>query len=107
MDLFYQFHNSSIGYNTYQNTANNMKTAEHYSFSHNLDNLISKESILHTANHTVPKYSRKYDDKIKLLHEINGNNNTHYAGAYLGNGLHEGAVVSAMKISSKLDGLII
>jgi uncharacterized protein len=107
MDFFYQFHNSSIGYNTYQNTAYNMKTEEHYSFSHNLDNLISKESILHTANHTVPKYSRKYDDKIKLLHEINGNNNTHYAGAYLGNGLHEGAVVSAMKISSKLDGLII
>jgi predicted NAD/FAD-binding protein len=105
MDLFFQFHNSTIGYNTYQNTVYNLQTRDHYSFAHNLDEIITKESILHRANHKVPKYSRNHDDKIKRLHKINGHKNTFYAGAYIGNGLHEGAVVSAMSISSKLGGI--
>lgn len=105
MDLFFQFNRATIGYNTYQNKVYKLQTRNHYSFAYNLDEIISKESVLHKANHIVPKYSRNFDDKIKLLHEINGGDNTYYAGAYLGNGLHEGAIVSAMNISSKLGGL--
>lgn len=105
MDLFSKFHDSTIGYNTYQNTVYNLKTKDPYSFAYNLDNIISKEKVLHRADHIVPKYCKNYDDKIRLLQTINGNQNTFFAGAYMGNGLHEGAVVSAMNISSKLGGM--
>jgi predicted NAD/FAD-binding protein len=105
MDLFYKFRNSTIGYNTYQNTVYKLQTKDHYSFAYNLDKNISKKSILHNANHKVPRYCSNYDSKIKLLHKINGHKNTYYAGAYIYNGLHEGAVESALNISSKLGGI--
>lgn len=105
MDLFFQFNRANLGYNTYQNKVYKLQTRDHYSFAYNLDEIISKESILHKANHTVPKYCGNFDEKMKLLHKINGDKNTYYAGAYLGNGLHEGAIVSAMNISSKLGGI--
>lgn len=105
MDLFFQFPKSKVGYNTYQNTVYQIKTREHYSFSYNLDEVILKDSIIHEANHIVPHYTKAYDGKTEMLHEINGNLNTFYAGAYLGNGLHEGAIDSAISISAKLDGI--
>lgn len=105
MDLFYGFENDTIGYNTYQNTVYNLKTKEPLSFAYNLESIIAKESILHKADHTVPKYLTSHDAKINQINAINGKNNTYFAGAYLDNGLHEGAVVSAMNLSNKLQGI--
>jgi predicted NAD/FAD-binding protein len=31
--------------------------------------------------------------------DTNGENHTYYAGAYLGDGLHEGAIASAMRVA--------
>lgn len=105
MDLFYAFQEGTIGYNTYQNTVYNLNTKVPLSFAYNLEDIINKAAILHKADHTVPKYNRDHDAKIKLLKTINGKNNTYFAGAYLDNGLHEGAVVSAMNLSDTLDGI--
>jgi predicted NAD/FAD-binding protein len=105
MDLFYKYNSDKIGYNTYQNNFYNLKVKDHYSFAYNLDSYIEKSKILHEAHHIVPKYNEKHDDKMKILQSINGQNNTFFAGAYTNNGLHEGAVVSAMKISNMLDGI--
>lgn len=106
MDLFYKYNSEDVGYNTYLNKVYKLKTKNHYSFAYNLEDQIERSSILHEANHVVPKYNLKHDDKIELLQRINGDNNTYYAGAYTDNGLHEGAVNSALKVSKLLGGLV-
>lgn len=107
MDLFFKKDRSTIGYNTYQNVVYQLRTDKNYSFAYNLDDEISKEAILNEAKHTVPTYSKNHDSKIKQIETINGQNRTFYAGAYLGNGLHEGAVESAMRVASKLGGIVL
>jgi predicted NAD/FAD-binding protein len=57
------------------------------------------------VNHNVPHYSINHESKIKQIETINGQNRTFYVGAYLGNGLHEGAVESALRVASKLGGM--
>ena len=52
-----------------------------------------------------PKYHTQHDASIAQLEAINGEQNTYFAGAYLDNGLHEGATVSALKVSSLLGGI--
>ncbi len=107
MDLFLENNESNIGYNAYQNDAYQLKTNKNYSFAYNLDDMISKEAILNEVKHTVPFYSKNHDSKIKLIESINGLNRTFYSGAYLGNGLHEGAAESAMRVAFKLGGNVL
>jgi uncharacterized protein len=107
MDLFLNYNDIGHGYNTYQNQVYRLKTNNHYSFAYNLDDAIAKEAIINEVNHTVPKYSKNHDIQINQIKAINGQNRTFYAGAYLGNGLHEGAVVSAINVVLKLGGLLL
>lgn len=107
MDLFFENNKSNTGYNAYQNDAYQLKTNKNYSFAYNLDDMIPKEAILNEVKHTVPFYSQNHDSKIKLIESINGLNRTFYAGAYLGNGLHEGAAESAMSVAFKLGGNVL
>ncbi len=107
MDLFFGNNESNIGYNTYQNDVYQLNTNKNYSFAYNLDEAISKGSILNEAKHTVPLYSKNHDSKIKQIETINGHNRTYYTGAYLGNGLHEGAAESAMRVAFKLGGIVL
>ncbi len=105
MDLFYNYSDNSIGYNTYQNRGYGISTDTDYCFAYGLDHHIHKDKILNIQDHYVPKYTKDHDHKIDKLKHINGSNNTFFAGAYLDNGLHEGAVNSALLISKKLGGL--
>lgn len=105
MDLFVKNNGTEYGYNTYQNDVYRLNANKYYSFSYGLDNVIAKDAILHKAQHTVCRYTKKHDRKIALIKSLNGKNNTFYVGAYLSNGLHEGAVESAMNVAAKLGGI--
>ena len=65
----------------------------------NLDNVIAKQEIIHIQEHHTPLYtveSFRYRNEIIAT---NGDNHTYHVGAYLGDGLHEGAVSSAMQVA--------
>ncbi|MCU7834768.1 MAG: FAD-dependent oxidoreductase [gamma proteobacterium symbiont of Taylorina sp.] len=85
------------GYNACLNRLCGLKASPRYNLSFNLDSLISKESIIYRAEHHTPMYtvkSFKYRDQIIA---DNGDNNTCHAGAYLYDGLHEGAIIAGKK----------
>ena len=63
------------------------------------------KKVIDVQQHTSPAYNV---DAIRYRQEViatNGENNTYHAGAYLYDGLHEGAVTSGFVVSALLDGL--
>jgi predicted NAD/FAD-binding protein len=91
------------GYNAYLNQLCGISSSIKYSLAFNLDSLIAKDKILHVQEHHTPLYSVesfRYRDEVV---NTNGENNTYYAGAYLVDGLHEGAITSAMRVARLLD----
>ena len=92
--------NSHWGYNGYLNQLSGISSPEQYFLSFELEELIAKDKIIHVQKHHTPLYtteSFKYRDEIV---KTNGENHTYYAGAYLGDGLHEGAIASAFRVAS-------
>lgn len=71
-----------------------------YSLSYNLKSLIDPNKIIHTLKHETPFYQVKSFAYRNEIIKSNGENNTYHAGAYLGDGLHEGAAQSAKRIES-------
>ena len=91
--------NSSWGYNSYLNQLCGISSPEKYFLSYQLEELINEKNIIHIQKHHTPLYTTKsfqYRDEIVAT---NGENNTYHAGAYLGDGLHEGAVTSALQVA--------
>ena len=87
------------GYNSYLNQLCGISSPENYFLSFQLEGLIAKDRIIYTQEHHTPLYtteSFRYRDEIIAT---NGENNTYYAGAYLGDGLHEGAIASAFRVA--------
>lgn len=69
-----------------------------------LPELIASDRIIHTQAHHTPMYttaSFRYRDEVVAT---NGENHTYHAGAYLGDGLHGGAITSAVRVA-KLIGV--
>jgi uncharacterized protein len=68
----------------------------------NLENIIAPNKIVHTFNHNTPLYtvdSFRYRDEVIVT---NGENNTYHVGAYLADGLHEGAIASAIRVANAI-----
>ncbi len=87
------------GYNAYLNQLCGISSSIQYSLAFNLDGLIAKDKILHIQEHHTPLYtveSFRYRNEVIIT---NGENNTYHAGAYLGDGLHEGAIASAIRVA--------
>ncbi|MFS0519762.1 FAD-dependent oxidoreductase [Nostoc sp. UIC 10607] len=87
------------GYNSYLNQLCGISSPQHYFLSFQLEGLITRDRIIHTQEHHTPLYtteSFRYRDEVVAT---NGENNTYYAGAYLGDGLHEGAIASAFRVA--------
>ncbi|MDJ0796515.1 MAG: FAD-dependent oxidoreductase [Calothrix sp. MO_167.B12] len=90
------------GYNAYLNQLCGISSPTQYSLAFNLDSLIAKDKIIHVQLHHTPLYNVeafRYRDEIVAT---NGENNTYHAGAYLGDGLHEGAITSAIRVAQLL-----
>ena len=87
------------GYNSYLNQLCGISSPTHYFLSFELEELIAKDQIIHVQKHHTPLYTTeafRYRDEVVA---INGENHTYYAGAYLGDGLHEGAIASAYRVA--------
>ncbi len=94
--------NAGWGYNAYLNQLCGITSEQSYSLAFNLEKAISPEKIIHTQQHHTPFYdadSFRYRDEVIAT---NGENNTYHAGAYLSDGLHEGAVTSAMAVAEAI-----
>jgi predicted NAD/FAD-binding protein len=93
------------GYNAYLNRLSGLpETAPHYSLAFNLSERINPAAIIHEQEHHTPLYTTAALDFRAEIIATNGENHTYHAGAYLGNGLHEGAVNSALAVSKQLSG---
>jgi uncharacterized protein len=89
----------SWGYNAYLNRLCGISSPSEYSLAFQLDPLIAQERIIHIQEHRTPLYtvnSLRYRAEVIAT---NGENNTYHAGAYLGDGLHEGAIASAIRVA--------
>ncbi len=87
------------GYNAYLNQLCDISSQRAYSLAFNLESLINPDKVIHVQTHHTPLYTVeafRYRDEIL---ETNGQNNTYHVGAYLGDGLHEGAIASAVGVA--------
>jgi predicted NAD/FAD-binding protein len=87
------------GYNASLNQLCGISSPREYSLAFQLQESIAKKDIIHIQKHHTPLYtveSFRYRDEVI---ETNGENNTYHAGAYLGDGLHEGAITSALRVA--------
>ncbi len=87
------------GYNSCLNQLSGILSPQHYFLSFQLEELIAPEHIIHVQKYHTPLYtteSFRYRDEVVAT---NGEHNTYHAGAYLGDGLHEGAVTSALRVA--------
>jgi len=96
---------TNAGYNTFLNEVYRIPETTGYSFQYGLDHMIDPQRVIHTHEHPVPVYTSEAYSTRHAIIEVSGRNHTHFAGAYLGNGLHEGAVTSGMRVAGELGGM--
>jgi uncharacterized protein len=87
------------GYNGYLNQIGNVPPPPHYFLSFQLEELIDRDRIVHMQSHHTPLYTTaafRYRDDIVAT---NGERRTYHVGAYLGDGLHGGAISSAVRVA--------
>ena len=87
------------GYNAYLNQICGLLPSHPYSLAFNLESLINKDKILHIQEHHTPLYTVGSLEYVQEIIATNGENHTYYAGAYLADGLHEGAITSALRVA--------
>jgi predicted NAD/FAD-binding protein len=66
---------------------------------------ISPAKIIARFNYSHPVFSLDSVAATRRIEQINGNNNTWFAGAWLGNGFHEDGVVSARQVATSINRL--
>jgi uncharacterized protein len=87
------------GYNARLNQLCGISSPVQYSLSFNLESLIATDRILHVQQHHTPLYTvAAFRDRQEII-ATNGNYHTYHVGAYLGDGLHEGAIISAIRVA--------
>ena len=104
-DLF-ETPSGAHGYNAYLNRLCGISSdsTPHYGLAFGLEEEIDPNCVIHAQNHVTPLYeveALRWRDEIVAT---NGENRVWFAGAWLGDGLQEGAVVSAERVSIGLGG---
>jgi len=97
------------GYNCYLNVLCDVPENEERAFglAFGIDQWIDPEKVILQQDHHTPDYTV---ESHRWHHEVsasNGENHTFHAGAWLGDGLQEGAVTSAVAVSKLLGGAAI
>jgi uncharacterized protein len=87
------------GYNARLNQLCGITSPVQYSLSFNLESLIAPAQILHVQQHHTPLYTVEAFHHRQEIIKTNGELNTYHVGAYLGDGLHEGAITSAILVA--------
>lgn len=99
---YFQRDERTFGYNCCVSSLYSGTNQFNVSFSYNLDDLIEPARRLDSHEHRIPAYSHGALQHREELIDTNGASHTYYAGAYLGSGLHEGAVSSANRVARLL-----
>jgi uncharacterized protein len=87
------------GYNARLNQLCGISSPIQYSLAFNLESAIAPNRILHIQQHHTPLYTvAAFGDRQEII-ATNGDYHTYHVGAYLGDGLHEGAITSAIRVS--------
>ncbi len=99
-DLFEKAEGADAGYNAYLNRLIGLDDGHPVSYflAYNLEDMIAPEKIIDRQQHHTPWYTARATAHIGDIKAMNGDNRTYHAGAYLYNGLHEGAIQSALAI---------
>lgn len=87
------------GYNCFLNQLCGLNTSTRYYLSFNLETLIDDQCIVHCQEHMTPFYTVDAFAHRDEIIRCNGKNHTYHAGAYLKDGLHEGAITSAFEVA--------
>ncbi|MCA9659987.1 MAG: FAD-dependent oxidoreductase [Myxococcales bacterium] len=102
------------GYNAHLNRLCGLPSAAYgdpgavdYHFSYNLESEVDPAALIHTQRHRTPGYTVAALASRPEIVATNGDNHTYFAGAWLGDGLHEGAVTSALAVSERLGGRLL
>lgn len=99
-DLFEKEGGNDAGYNAWLNRLCDIPASSgvDYFLAYNLEDRIDPATIIDRQRHHTPLYTAQAMESVDLIKAANGNNNTWFAGAYLSNGLHEGAIQSAFRV---------
>jgi len=94
------------GYNCYLNTLCGVPEQDErlFGLAFGIDEWIDPEKVILRQQHHTPDYTV---ESQRWHHEVlatNGENHTFHAGAWLGDGLQEGAITSALAVSKLLGG---
>lgn len=103
-DCFEEPKSGTVAYNCCLNSLYEIESQRQYSFSSCLEDVIEPDRILHQQDHVTPIYHVDASIHRQQIREANGRSNTYYAGAYLIDGLQEGAITSAMDVARLLGG---
>jgi predicted NAD/FAD-binding protein len=102
-DLFEKSDGKDAGYNAYLNRLCDVPVDRgRYFLAFNLEDRISADRILDRQQHHTPLYTAAAIESVDEIKACNGQLDTYYAGAFLYNGLHEGAIQSAQAIRDLL-----
>lgn len=104
-DLF-ETASGSHGYNAYLNRLCGLRedAPPHYGLAFGIDDEIDPRLVVHEQRHDTPGYTRAALATRAEIVTANGERATWFAGAWLEDGLHEGAVVSAERVAVALGG---
>ena len=107
-DLF-ELPGGKHGYNAYLNRLAGLPTGgpPHYSLAYGIESEIDPTKIVHRQQHDVAHYTAEAVQRRGDLERVNGERRTYYAGAFLGDGLHEGAIRSGFAVGAMLGGRIV
>lgn len=93
------------GYNAYLNELCGLPAdGPQYGLAFGMDEEIRPETVLHRQPHHTPDYTVEAYRWCSEIRATNGERHTLHAGAWLGNGLQEGAICSALAVSDRLGG---
>ncbi|MBW2243541.1 MAG: FAD-dependent oxidoreductase [Deltaproteobacteria bacterium] len=94
------------GYNCYLNVLCGVPANEEraYGLAFGIDAWIDPKKVIRKQEHHTPDYTVESQHWHHEVSASNGENHTFHAGAWLGDGLQEGAVTSAVAVSKLLGG---
>ena len=86
----------------WMNRLQNLTTSRPYFVTLNATDQIDSAKVIRKINYTHPHYSFQSAQSQSKLPLLNGVKNTYFCGSYFGNGFHEDAVRSAVKVAEML-----
>lgn len=94
----------SAGYNAYLNRLCEIPASHgrHYFLALGIEPEIAEEHVVHRQQHRTPRYSPEAVATRDAIKAMSGARHTFFAGAWLYDGLHEGAWQSAQAAAAKL-----